>query len=391
MAETELVGWFAKNVKEIIPSLDISLVKREGKTKDRMADIIVKTKDNEQILIEVKSSGEPTYLFRAISQLKYCKTDEINYLMVAVPKITEKGKAICKSLGVGYMDMQGSVFIKFKDKLIDRGASYKVLKQFKKEKKRVKKIFSRDSLKFFITMLNNPNEWFTQEELSVKTGVSKGYINRILKTLESGVKADSNILVFEGPKNRERINKNIPGLVVIGEADWKELPSKKKTKISVVKKTIQYKITNPSKLLDIISNQYEFSKNKIVSLYSFEKDPYKLIRKIGKKSRELKLNYALTMHAGASQIAPFVRFEDVYFYVRNDDIPKWIGALDLKQTELGGNVFLVAPQDEWILKQTQTANNLKISNNVQLYIDLINYPKRGKEQAEFLRKEKIGF
>jgi len=41
--------------------------------------------------------------------------------------------------------------------------------------------------------------------------------------------------------------------------------------------------------------------------------------------------------------------------------------------------------------QTQTANDLKVVNNVQLYMDLVNYPKRGKEQAEFLRKEKMGF
>ena len=141
MAEKELVGWFAKNAKELMPSLDISIVKREAKIDNKIADILIKTKDNEQILIEVKSSGEPSYLFKAISQLKYYKTDEIDYLIIAVPKITEKGKAICRSLGVGYIDMQGSVFLKFKDKLIDREASYKIPDQFKQERKRVKKIF----------------------------------------------------------------------------------------------------------------------------------------------------------------------------------------------------------------------------------------------------------
>lgn len=379
MAEIELVRWFAKNVKELMPSLDVFLVKREVKIDDKKVDIVVKTKDNERILIEVKSSGEPSFIFKAVSQLKYYKTDEIDYLMIAVPKITEKGKAICKSFDVGYMDMQGSVFMKFKDKLIDKGASYRIPDRFKKERKRVKKVFSRDSLRFFIVMLNNPDKWFTQEELSAKTGVSKGYINRILKTLESGVKADSNVLVVESPRIKQKMG-NLPGVITIAQARWK-----------AGKKILEYKIANPSKLLDVISSQYEFSKNKVVSLYSFEKDTYKLMRKISQKSKELKLDYALTMHSGASQIAPFVRFEDVYFYVRNEDIPKWIEALDLKQTELGGNVFLVAPQDEWILNQIQVANNLKIINNIQLYMDLVNYPKRGKEQAEFLRKEKLGF
>ena len=381
MAEKELVGWFAKNAKELMPSLDISLVKREAKIDNKIADILIKTKDNEQILIEVKSSGEPSYLFKAISQLKYYKTDEIDYLIIAVPKITEKGKAICKSLGVGYIDMQGSVFLKFKDKLIDKEASYKIPNQFKQERKRVKKIFSRDSLRFFMVMLNNPDQWFTQEELSVKTNVSKGYINRILKTLESGVKADSNVLAVETPRAKLKAG-NIPGFITIAQARWRNTSGKK---------ILEYRVANPSRLLDILSQQYNFSKNKVISLYSFEKDTYKLIREIAAQSTKLKIEYALTMHAGASQIAPFVRFEDIYFYVRSKDIPKWIEALNLKQTELGGNVFLVVPQDEWILNQTQIANDLKIVNNVQLYMDLVNYPKRGKEQAEFLRKEKMGF
>ena len=381
MAEKELVGWFAKNAKELMPSLDISIVKREAKIDNKIADILIKTKDNEQILIEVKSSGEPSYLFRAISQLKYYKTDEIDYLIIAVPKITEKGKAICKSLGVGYMDMQGSVFLKFKDKLIDKEASYKIPNQFKQERKRVKKIFSRDSLRFFMVMLNNPDQWFTQEELSAKTDVSKGYINRILKTLESGVKADSNVLAVETPRAKLKAG-NIPGFITIAQAKWRNTSGKK---------VLEYRVMNPSRLLDILSPQYNFSKNKVISLYSFEKDTYKLIREIAAQSKKLKIDYALTMHAGASQIAPFVRFEDIYFYTKNEQLSKWISALDLKQTELGGNVFLVVPQDEWILNQTQTANDLKIVNNVQLYMDLVNYPKRGKEQAEFLRKEKMGF
>jgi hypothetical protein len=30
-------------------------------------------------------------------------------------------------------------------------------------------------------------------------------------------------------------------------------------------------------------------------------------------------------------------------------------------------------------------------SNVQLYVDLYNYPARGREQADFLRERKIGF
>ena len=100
--------------------------------------------------------------------------------------------------------------------------------------------------------------------------------------------------------------------------------------------------------------------------------------------------YALTLHSGASFIAPYVRYSDVHLYIKND-INKWIQRLDLRPVESGGNIYLIKPYDEGALQNLQTIKGNKIVSNIQLYLDLYSYPKRGREQAEKIREEKINF
>jgi len=58
---------------------------------------------------------------------------------------------------------------------------------------------------------------------------------------------------------------------------------------------------------------------------------------------------------------------------------------------LGGNVFLVEPYDEAVFYKVQQRKGVWVVSNVQLYVDLYNYPARGREAAEHLRKAVIGF
>jgi hypothetical protein len=149
-------------------------------------------------------------------------------------------------------------------------------------------------------------------------------------------------------------------------------------------------IKNPGDLLDAWADSYDFSKNKIYNYYTFEKNTDAFIQKVSKIAKNNKLKYALTLHSGASLIAPFVRFTDIHLYFLGD-LSTWIKKLELKPIEFGGTVHLVEPFDEGVFYGVQTINDIKVASNIQLYLDLCNYPARGREQAEFLRKEKINF
>ena len=390
MNEQELIIYMESEIKKALFSLNIKSIKREVKISNKLFDFLIKTKEGNKIIIEVKSSGEPSYIHKAISQLKYYQSNENEYLMVAVPSLSEKSKEICKESGIGYIDLTGNVFVKYDDILIDKVENKKLSKTFLPRKKRVKDLFSGNALRVLIAILKDPSQYFTQEQLSKQLNLSKAYINRILKTIEDGIKEDGEILIFIGPKDNNLI-KNYHGRQVIGRFDWVDTTSNKKRKLTIVKKTKKYIITNPKKILDIIGKKYSFNENKIISFYTFEKHPNQLIEKISKIGNKHKLDYAFTLHAGASLSAPFVRFNDVYFYINNNDIEKWVDLLDLKRTEFGGNIFLIVPKYMWILDDKIIIKKNNVVNNISLYLDLINYPKRGQEQAEFLREKKIGY
>ncbi|MDP6156437.1 MAG: type IV toxin-antitoxin system AbiEi family antitoxin [Candidatus Thermoplasmatota archaeon] len=95
--------------------------------------------------------------------------------------------------------------------------------------------------------------------------------------------------------------------------------------------------------------------------------------------------YAMTLGAGASVIAPYVKSTDTHMYILDEKIV--ISVLKLTPVEFGGNVYLIEPPDEGYLMNMQSKDGLKIVSNIQLYLDLYNYPKRGHEQANHLREK----
>ena len=388
MKEQKLRDFYAKNIRDFIPSLEITSVRTEAKIGREVIDIVLKTKENDEILIEVKSSGEPAQIFKSISQLQSYQTDRKEYLMIAVPKISEKSKIICKNAGIGYIDLQGNVYIKFKKILIDIIRDKEVLEEFAYKKRRIGQIFTKTSFRVLTSMIRNSNQIFTQEDLVNRLEISKGYINRILKTLEEGVKADEKILFFQGSEAGEKIKGHLPHVVIIGQVNSVKKLTNKSQKGRWTK---YYQLTNPGKLLDVLSKKYDFTSNTVVSYYSFERNKSRLMENIATTAKEHNIDYAFTLHAGASLIAPHTRFTDIYFYINEKNILEMKKLLDLQDTEIGGNVKLVSPQYNWIFKDTLNIDNKRVVNEILLYLDLINYPKRGKEQADFLRKTKLRF
>jgi hypothetical protein len=150
-------------------------------------------------------------------------------------------------------------------------------------------------------------------------------------------------------------------------------------------------LTDPAGLLDLWREAYNVQKaNKIHSFHMSERDPQRLMAEVERAAEGMGKQYAFTLHAGASMIAPYVRFSDVHFYIK-DDLQAWADALDLHTVEFGGNVHLLRPYDKGVFYRVRNPEGLAVVGNIQLYLDLYQYPARGREQAEFLRDNEIGF
>lgn len=348
LSETEIQNQLIPKIKSLIEPLELIDIKKQQKIKNEfILDLVVKTKykkKEKKLIIEIKSLGEPRHIERAIAQVKfYSKKIPNSYPIVASYYISEKSRQICKELEVGYIDLFGNIFIELPYILIDKESK----KTKNVEKKKQKYLFSPVSTRIIRTLLLNPEGKWTIKSLSQQSESSLGYTHRVVEKLldEQYILRDNNYKI---------------------------------------------KLKESSGLLDKWRDSYSFQKNKIYPFYTFDKNKESIFKNLAEVTKSNNLEYALTLHSGAYFIAPYVRFTDIHFYIRSD-LNIWTEKLDLRPVESGANIYLIEPYDKGVFQGLQRIDEKLIVSNIQLYLDLYNYPKRGREQADFLREKKINF
>jgi hypothetical protein len=148
---------------------------------------------------------------------------------------------------------------------------------------------------------------------------------------------------------------------------------------------------NPGELLTRWAGYYDFVLlNKVNAYYSLDADLDSFTKRLSAVGKP-DLRYALTLQAGASLLTPYVRPVNIHLYIDPEKLGSWQELLGLQLTEMGGNVFLVEAYDEGVFYKIQQVRGIDVVSSVQLYVDLYNYPARGREAAEHLRKEAIRF
>ena len=252
--------------------------------------------------------------------------------------------AICRQHNVGCVDLLGNVYLAFDNVYIERVVEEKL----ERRKRQLKNLFAPVSSRIVRAMLEEPDRAWTLTELAEATDASLGQTHKV-----------SEKLVDEAFARKSRQE----GLA----------------------------LTDPAGLLDLWRETYDVKEaNEVHSFHTSQRNPRRLMGEVERAAENLGRCYAFTLHAGASLIAPHVRFNDVHFYVE-DDLQTWVSALDLHTVEFGGNVHLLGPYDEGVFYQLRKPDGISVVGDIQLYLDLFKYPARGREQAEFLRDQEIGF
>lgn len=295
-------------------------------------------KKRRRILIEVKTSGTPMIIAQLAAYSQVIKKNDPNtYLILVAPFVSLRGKELCKELGIGFVDLEGNVYFRVGGVLIERCGK----KGEKREKQILKKVFTTKSTWIIRKMLKEPNRSWKTQDLADTANVSIGMVYKTTERLEA-----------EGYL----------------EKSWGSIGLKK-----------------PRELLDEWRKAYNYDSQDATGYYSSidtREDLFKGLRKLPDSS------YALTLGAGAYLVAPFVRSSDTHLYI-NTDFELLKDALDLTPVEFGGNIYIIKPSDDGVLFDTQMKKKVTIVSNIQLYLDLYNYPQRGREQADFLREEKM--
>ena len=149
-------------------------------------------------------------------------------------------------------------------------------------------------------------------------------------------------------------------------------------------------LQNKEELLAEWLKVYKFELNETHLYYSSHEDVLSRLKKyfVAKNQPQ---GYALTLHTGANFITHYVNTPTVYCYLPSEnfrDISLDLRqALDLKELKKGGNFYLIKPYyKNAVFFNNQTIKGYNVVSNLQLYLDLNNFPQRGRDHSQYLWK-----
>ncbi len=201
-------------------------------------------------------------------------------------------------------------------------------------------------------LLLDPDRPWRVGELAKEAGVAKGLAHRVLARLEGeGVVTAAG----SGPKRTRRV-------------------------------------TNATALLDLWAEE-NVDQPARTTAYLLAQTSRQLAEILGRNLERAGVDHALTGAAGASLVAPFVTSVPVA------DV--WVTAAvareelcDAAQADPvieGPNVVFLQGKDNVPLTFRERHGDLWVADRFRLYLDLRRDPRRGREQADHLRQEVIGF
>lgn len=103
-------------------------------------------------------------------------------------------------------------------------------------------------------------------------------------------------------------------------------------------------------------------------------------------------DYVFTGHAGASLVDRYTVFDVADVYVRDlEDVASALADLGARRVDRGGNVNMSVPyyRESAFYDRQMSRGGMKVASDLQLYLDLYDYPVRGREQAEHLYERRL--
>jgi DNA-binding transcriptional ArsR family regulator len=185
----------------------------------------------------------------------------------------------------------------------------------------------------------------TQEELELRTGVSRAIISQVLAWLE-----DEDLV-----KLLRRSGRRIPA---------------------------QYQLADFDRLLDAWKAEDDWKKRTTIHQFSVlsnqpEEIALKVIDSLGAEG------VAFTQWFAAWLRRPHTTPAVVSAYVQQRHL---LDIIPARRVNSGGNLWLIIPEDDGVLLGTQESQGFPLVSDVQIYLDLLKVGQRGPETAAELRQ-----
>ncbi len=350
MKRAELREKFRSNLPHLLEELPIHDIKyevpltrdKEGARADMIAMVKIGTVTR-KLVFEFKQRGFPLELERGIEQLKALTGHDPRYIPVLVTTfLSESGRQLLRASGINYLDLSGNAYLSFDNVLIHKQAPANA---YVAAKEGINIFADRASL-VLRQLMASPNRYYTVRGLAEATGNSVGWTSEVLREIERRGYLDRRL--------RQGCRLKRIQFLLRDWADEYTFPGKNKAKNYFVKAESLPEILGLMRVLEIPED----------------------------------IDYALTLHAGASLVSPFVQFNECHFYVSaHKDFERqaafFTAELGLLELDAGGNLHILKPfYRRGAMYGARSIEGLRVVSDIQLYLDLCNFPNRGREQAE---------
>jgi len=338
----------AERLRELmanVPSIHDVRVEYDMGPPDHRIDFAVRFKVGKRdhvLICEVKSSGQPRYVRNAIHQLSYVQDAFPRATPVVVaPYLSEEARALCTDADVGYADLEGNCRLVFDSVFIERHVATRP----QVARRELKSLFKPKAAQILRRLLRDPHLTWKVVNLAEEAHVSLGQVSNVRRAL----------------LDKEWASADGSGL----------------------------RLTAPNELLDAWRENYDPPAGERISAYTpLHGRP--LDEALGRATLESNAKIALASYTSARWIAPYARGAPDVIYVDHEG---WVALrryIEVGPITFGANLEIIVLEDQGpLLDAVRQAPGRVVTSPVQTYLDLWASGERGREAAEYLRREAL--
>lgn len=267
--------------------------------------------------------------------------------LLVVPYMGEAGRAMCRANGIAWIDLSGNAEIEtpsLRIRILGMPNRYK-------RSGRPESLFAPRSARAARTLLLEVDHIWKQTELAEATGLSAGYLSRLL------------------PRYQEA------GFIESEQGG----------------RSLRYRVTNPDAMLDAWYADYDFNDHTILRGHVAARSGPELLRELSAVLASREVEHAATGLAGAWLWEPFAAFRTVAIYLKSLPSPEMHAAIGFHEGARGSNTWLVVPNDDGVFTGSEEREGVRCVSAVQVYLDLKGQPERAEEARAELRRTQLNW
>jgi hypothetical protein len=270
---------------------------------------------------------------------KWTPDDELPLLVV--PELSQRVLGFCRTHGLATIDLNGRVYIRAPNLLIDRRPLPG--RQFRYERE-PRNIFVGKSVRIVRALLTDRTREWTQAELLPRTKASPGLVSRIVQHLVSQGYAE---------KTSART----------------------------------FRLSDFQGLIDAWIKSDELKRRSALARFSlFEESPLTVAGTLQEWANRESVPIAFTQWVAGVLRHPYTEPIITSAYVQRLPDKATLQQLGFRSVADVGKVWLYIPDDEGVFLETQQLNGLELASDAQIVVDLQGTGLRGPDQATALRQ-----